>query len=411
MGFPATVNGNTWNLSDFEEGGYHEKLGKFLYDCIADFRQLFFGTSSSSVSVSVGSKSLTASTGKSWVPGMRLRLVYRDSSKDVPIPSTATLAGVVIAYDSNTGAMTLQVRASYGSGSYSSWYIAPGEYGETPGVPLPVQSGGTGLTSSDGVRQFLNKFYPRDQSQLVFEDFTGFFPVADSLTDQNIPGFHVNCSGAGKVYPGGNSLAYLGTADRKAGVLDGNHPGILVLEVSASGDVAKFALSSAPLGCLNPGSSASFMFYIPQLDTEIDRTYFTIGLQMYEGSSNVGDSSYLSPGIAVHWPSQIGDATKADMSVDNPGILGDAVVPGTSGLKSGRWYLLNLENSGTDIAGSIYWRDEKGEEQLEADWTSPAPTQDSRYAYVPFVRLEKTAGSQRRTVLVDYIHWARIATR
>ena len=73
------------------------------------------GTSSTFVSIGTGSKSFTASTGKSWVVGMTLKIAYS---------SGAWILGEVTSYDSGTGALVLDSRVSQGSGSYSSWTIS-----------------------------------------------------------------------------------------------------------------------------------------------------------------------------------------------------------------------------------------------------------------------------------------------
>jgi len=73
------------------------------------------GTSSTFVSIGTGSKSFTASTGKSWVVGMTLKIAYS---------SGAWILGEVTSYDSGTGALVLNSRVSQGSGSYSSWTIS-----------------------------------------------------------------------------------------------------------------------------------------------------------------------------------------------------------------------------------------------------------------------------------------------
>jgi len=73
------------------------------------------GTSATFVSIGTGSKSFTASTGKSWVVGMTLKIAYS---------SGAWVLGEVTSYNSGSGALVINARVSEGSGSYSSWVIS-----------------------------------------------------------------------------------------------------------------------------------------------------------------------------------------------------------------------------------------------------------------------------------------------
>ena len=76
------------------------------------------GTSSTSLTISNASKALTAQTGKSWVVGMWLTLA-RSSA-----PSTAWMNGAITAYNSGTGALTVDVKRSRGTGSATDWVIS-----------------------------------------------------------------------------------------------------------------------------------------------------------------------------------------------------------------------------------------------------------------------------------------------
>jgi hypothetical protein len=93
------------------------------------------GTSSSSVAIGTGSKSFTASTGRQWGVGQYLIVV--DSAN-----SANTMTGQITAYNSGTGALTLNVTAITGSGTKTSWNIyVSGVVGAT---------GGTGATGASG---------------------------------------------------------------------------------------------------------------------------------------------------------------------------------------------------------------------------------------------------------------------
>jgi len=79
-------------------------------------------TSTSSLLVGSGSKTLTVQTGKSIVSGMTVKIAYSVS------PSTWML-GDVLSYNSGTGALTVQVQSFTNSGTFSDWVVslsAPG---------------------------------------------------------------------------------------------------------------------------------------------------------------------------------------------------------------------------------------------------------------------------------------------
>ncbi|SFI94606.1 hypothetical protein [Nitrosomonas sp. Nm34] len=76
------------------------------------------GTSASSIAIGTGSKSLTASTGKSWVGGMFIAIA------DTAAPSTNVMYGIVTSYNSSTGALVVNVTYTVGSGTKASWTIS-----------------------------------------------------------------------------------------------------------------------------------------------------------------------------------------------------------------------------------------------------------------------------------------------
>jgi hypothetical protein len=76
------------------------------------------GTSSTSVAIGTGSKSFTATTGKSWVGGMFIVIA------DAAAPSTNSMTAQVTSYNSGTGSLVVDVKSTLGSGTKSSWVIS-----------------------------------------------------------------------------------------------------------------------------------------------------------------------------------------------------------------------------------------------------------------------------------------------
>jgi hypothetical protein len=90
------------------------------------------GTSTTSVSIGTGSKTLTTQTGKAWVVGS---FVYVVSAASV----TNMMTGQVTAYNSGTGALTVNVITATGSGTFASWVIGLA----VPATAAANLSGGT----------------------------------------------------------------------------------------------------------------------------------------------------------------------------------------------------------------------------------------------------------------------------
>lgn len=93
-------------------------------------------TSTSSVLIGTGSKSLTVQTGKLFVVGQPV-MIARTSA-----PGTTWMAGNVTAYTSGTGALVVDVVWTRGSGTFTDWTISLA----APANPAAVnKAGDTGI--------------------------------------------------------------------------------------------------------------------------------------------------------------------------------------------------------------------------------------------------------------------------
>ncbi len=108
------------------------------------------GTSTTSLLIALGSKSLTAETAKSWMVGMTVKIA------STAVGSTWML-GDITAYNSATGAMVVTVTSISGSGTLAAWTVSQAPSGgaltganaditSLSGLttPLSVAQGGTG---------------------------------------------------------------------------------------------------------------------------------------------------------------------------------------------------------------------------------------------------------------------------
>lgn len=89
------------------------------------------GTSTTSVAIGTGSKSFTTQTGKNFQIGQSVRVAYTTTP-------TNYMDGQITAYNTSTGALTVNVASVGGAGTYAAWTIS-----------LAVSSGGY-LSSAGG---------------------------------------------------------------------------------------------------------------------------------------------------------------------------------------------------------------------------------------------------------------------
>lgn len=76
------------------------------------------GTSTTSLAIGTGSKTLTMQTGRSIVPGMQVILANTAS------PATQLMRGTVTSYTAGTGALVVAVDYVIGSGTIATWTIS-----------------------------------------------------------------------------------------------------------------------------------------------------------------------------------------------------------------------------------------------------------------------------------------------
>jgi hypothetical protein len=74
-------------------------------------------TSTTSLAIGTGSKSLTVQTGKSYVPGQTVKIAYTTTP-------TNWMIGDVTSYNSGTGALVVSVTGTSGSGTYTAWTVS-----------------------------------------------------------------------------------------------------------------------------------------------------------------------------------------------------------------------------------------------------------------------------------------------
>lgn len=159
--FPVTVGGNGSTVSDdsnattgLANGGHRTRFVPALQQMVAVAQTVVTigqsavnastngGTSVTSLTIGTGSRTLTTQTGKTWFIGQFV--IVANSATP-----TNYMIGQITAYDSGSGALTVNVTAAGGSGTYSAWTISvtglatvtqdlyvPGKLGQGVAVPL-----------------------------------------------------------------------------------------------------------------------------------------------------------------------------------------------------------------------------------------------------------------------------------
>ena len=95
------------------------------------------GTSTTSLTIGAGAQSFVTQTGKAWAVGQPV-VVARTSA-----PSTTRMSGVISAYNTGTGVMTVAVDAATGAGTYSDWTISLGTARAPDSLPVQIITAST----------------------------------------------------------------------------------------------------------------------------------------------------------------------------------------------------------------------------------------------------------------------------
>lgn len=110
-------------LADFVSDA--NALGVYVDDAAQQIELLvssagFAGTSTTSLAIGEGTKSLTVQTARGYVPGAQLIIA------NTAAPSTNFMYGIVTSYNASTGALVVEVPVdgARGSGTYTAWTVS-----------------------------------------------------------------------------------------------------------------------------------------------------------------------------------------------------------------------------------------------------------------------------------------------
>lgn len=123
----------------------------------------FSATSTTSLAVGTGSKSLTIQTGRSFVVGSKVVIA------ETAAPQTNYMAGSVTAYNSGTGALVVTVDTIAGSGTIAAWTVSL----TGPTGPLPTKATAAEIRDGDEDTHYITAKGLMDASDFVASSITG----------------------------------------------------------------------------------------------------------------------------------------------------------------------------------------------------------------------------------------------
>lgn len=135
-----TINGKDYNSADFGGQNYAAIWDQFWADVVAHVANVYKTSSTTSLTIGTGARSLTVESGKPIGVGAPLRI----ASTAAP---TNWMDAIVTSYDPATGALVVDVVGISGSGTYADWGVYLGGAGYALDSPVPVSQGGTGVSA------------------------------------------------------------------------------------------------------------------------------------------------------------------------------------------------------------------------------------------------------------------------
>ncbi|MCK5909426.1 MAG: hypothetical protein KAG62_05700, partial [Caulobacter sp.] len=130
------------------------------------------GTSTTSLTIGTGARSFVTQAGKAWSVGQSLAIANT-------VAPTNRMIGVLTAYNSGTGAVTVRVTTAEGSGTYAAWTIAM-----AAGAPMAVASQTDAEAGTDNARVMTPL---RTQQAIRSAQVPASIVSATSLTTTSLP--------------------------------------------------------------------------------------------------------------------------------------------------------------------------------------------------------------------------------
>lgn len=151
MAFSYTLAGMTFTEANFAGTAYADEATGFpkaLEKILEHVTNALKSTSASSLTVGTGSKSLTIDTSKALGLGQFVTIARTSA------PTTTYMTGQITAYNAGTGALTVNVVTTLGSGTFTDWTITAGGIvlSSVVSPPIAIADGGTGASTAATAR-------------------------------------------------------------------------------------------------------------------------------------------------------------------------------------------------------------------------------------------------------------------
>jgi hypothetical protein len=216
-------------------------------------------TSTTSLTIGTGSKSLTVQTAKSFVVGMSVKIAYTNSP-------TNWMHGDITAYDTSTGALTVNVTTINGSGTQTAWTVSLSGIAATAGVSsVTSTSGSANITLTAGSNGYQSVTMTAMGKHISLPDATGMTVGGPRFILKNDGGYPFGIrDNAGTlimaVAAGGIAYVTLKDNSTAAGswsvIGDNLEPGLITIDSTFSSTYASTVL--APFVALDSNTSIHF---------------------------------------------------------------------------------------------------------------------------------------------------------
>ena len=178
MPFPVTLNGITFNLSDFAPLGYVAALPASAEAMADTMLKDLTATSATSHSVTAGTITLTVQAGKGFIAGMGAML--SDASN-----INRFAGGVIVSYNTTTGVLVVTREYGASTGTVTSWNVTGMPYAPNS-LPQGILMYGNGAPLTRVRRGITAMAEPETGMEEIQEDF-----VCQGVILNNYPGIEV----------------------------------------------------------------------------------------------------------------------------------------------------------------------------------------------------------------------------
>ncbi len=453
----ATINNTTYTTDDFNSVNYANKFQQLIGDIFDYTAQTFSTIGVGTYPIATGSITLTiantASVNLKFASGQWVYACPMSITSSIPPWVSNFMFGIITAVTATT--ITITVVSARGTGTYNAWYLSCIGNMLTNPSSVAVVNGGTGVSTAAAARAAIGYADVSARAETIFDDFYGRFlpqsngyqwfgehfmvstlsnPCTSFNATTNPNTFCEFLTNPQATYPGDNRTYNSPPAGGNSVMPIQNdwssHPGVIGFSSVSAGAKATMLrrwYSNNEPGYLNfpfIGDLLEFCFMFPYGENigSNGAAGFSVGTVLGNANGycltfNIGHggalpfTNPLSPTITVALPTVQGvyDAASViayDPASGSPTVYTDSSSQLTTWSPSpGVWYKVRLTST-----QCVVYREGQLQGRVISGWTAP-PTPDSTKPSQLWIGFSKTGGSQRVTVLLDYIYLRHSCSR